>query len=193
METADRAILVIDQRPALAVALLDRIPPAQAIIHRTAPAESGDASTRLRPWPFAVLGATRDTDPPLIPPALLHLFHTRPIPVLWLGALPADLPVHARSLANATALLDAAERLLTPDPALAPLCLAAHRGLSLRGRTIQSPALEGMLAAPATHWALPPTAVRAARDAIARHHLPLRIVTDADDRIHLEKAAGATG
>jgi hypothetical protein len=122
-----------------------------------------------------------------LPPSLLALLDTRPIPVVWWGALPAGLPAHARQVTRWSELRDTVIALLACAPG--GVRLADHRGLLHGPRLIRSPALEGLVAAHPQPYALNGRAVEPARAALARHGLPLRLSRPRPGWVGLEVVA----
>lgn len=173
MDIVDRAILVVDSRVDAVVGLRDRVPPERALLRR-APAAAVDAELdTVRPFPFAVAGVTRGGEAAALPPRLLALLGSLPIPVVWWGEPPAGLPAHAHQVASWSELRGAVVALLACAPG--GVTLADHRGLVHGRRIIRSPALEGLVAAYPQPFALSRRVVAPARAALARHGLPLRL------------------
>src|ERR1035437_838655 len=91
VEINDRAILVIDPEPDTAVSLRDRISTRRAIVRRTEASGAEDKTRTLKPHPFAVVGVTRGSEPPVLSPAVLEVLASEPIPVVWRGTPPKGL------------------------------------------------------------------------------------------------------
>jgi hypothetical protein len=177
-----RTLLVVAEQPQLWAAIRDRLDPALALVRSTRPSGLAEVWARADPWPWLVVGATRE-----VPEALPSLVAGRPIPVLWLrrpaGTLPPASAVHA-TWSGLAARLDG----------LAGACVfglrfAPRRGIRTEDRhhIAQAPELEGLMAA--HPGALPLFEdVRRARRTIARHSLPCRLAADAQT-VRLEAAA----
>lgn len=186
MQIIDRAILVVDASPDAVVALRDRIPPERALLRRAQPRTLEGELAAVHPFPFAVVGVTRDGDVPLMPPGLLELVNSRPVPVVWWGEVPAGLPCHARQVARWGEWRDAVVGLLASAPG--GVRLADHRGLTYGAQRLRSPELEGLVAGYPGAFALDWRAAQRATAAISRHQLPLRVTRPAAGVVHLEVA-----
>ncbi len=176
MEIVDRAILVVDPRIDAVVGLRDRIPPERALLRRAGPLDTAALRAHLaalRPFPFAVVGVSRDGSPPSLCEPLREVCARHPIPVLWWGEPPPGLPPHLVRVERWAELRDATLALLAGAPG--GVELADHRGLRYGGSLLHSPQLEGLVAAHPRPFALGWRAVQSARGAISRHRLPLRV------------------
>jgi hypothetical protein len=186
MEIVDRVILVVDTGVDATVGLRDRIPPERALLRRAEPRDLDTEVAAVRPFPFAIAGVTRDGAVPTLPPSLLELLNTRPIPTAWLGEPPDGLPAHAHRLGRWAELRDRMVGLLASAPP--GVMLADHRGVQNGSTLIHCPELEGMVAGYPHAFALGWRAVRPVKAAILRHGLPLRLARPAPGLVSLELA-----
>ena len=174
VEINDRAILVIDPEPDTAVSLRDRISTRRAIVRRTEASGAEDQIRTLKPHPFAVVGVTRGSEPPVLSPAVLGVLASEPIPVVWRGTPPKGLPSNAVLTDGFSAFRDSVVALV--GRTAGRVSLADHRGVEADGLNIACPQLEGLIAGGDVEWTGPAARLRSAKSAIARHHLPLEIV-----------------
>ncbi len=174
--------MVVAEQPQLWAAIRDRVDPALALVRSARPSLLAEVWERADPWPWLVVGATRE-----VPDALPGLVAGRPIPVLWLRRPEGDLPpgshVHP-GWASLAGRLDA-----LAGASVFGLGFAPRRGIRVgaRDHIARAPELEGLMAAHPR--ALPPFEhQRRARLAIERHHLPCRLQADGRT-VRLEAAA----
>jgi hypothetical protein len=186
MQIVDRVILVVDSRPDAVVGLRDRIPPERALLRRAQPCTVDTELAAVHPFPFAVVGVTRDGEIPMVSPQLVELVCSRPIPVAWWGEVPSGLPSHAEKVARWAEVRDTVVGLLASAPG--GVRLADHRGLQHRGQRLRSPELEGLVAGHPRAFALDWRAAQRVQAAIARHRLPLRVCRPGAGLVGLEVA-----
>lgn len=180
----DRAILVVDSRGDVAAALRNRIPPSRAYVIRRGPDEADAAAVRLLPFPFAVVGVTRD-ERPVLPPGLRGLLAAAPVLVVWQGAPPDDLPAHTVVVADVADCLDRVGALV--DAEVAGVTLADYRGVDADGRQVRDCcALEAMVARPDGPWRLAAATADEVERSIADAQLPLRVQSRADGSLRIQ-------
>jgi hypothetical protein len=169
----DRSILVIDSRGDIAAALRSRVPPSRAYVIRRAPDEADEAVAALVPFPFAVVGITRDTPPTLLA-GLRELLATKPVPIVWQGGPPDDLPAHAVLVDDLAECRERVAALVDAD--IAGVTLADFRGIDWDGRELRGCcALEGVVSLPEGPWRLPAALLAEVGQTIAAAGLPLRL------------------
>ncbi len=172
-----RTLVVVAEQPQLWAAVRDRLDPALALVRNSRPAQLDEVWARADPWPWLVVGAARE-----VPQGLLDLVAGLPVPVLWLrrpeGTLPRCAAVHP-SWNRLAGELDA----LSTVPVFG-LRFAPRRGVRTnRGRVVQAPELEGLMAAHPR--GLPGfSGVQRAQRAIERHGLPCCVSVE-DDIVRL--------
>jgi hypothetical protein len=186
----DRSILVIDSLGDVAAALRRHVPPSRAYVLRFPYEEAEEAAARLLPFPFAVVGVTRDA-PPAVPPGLLGLMARHPIPVVWQGQPPADLPAHALLVDEVMECRKRVDALV--DTEVADVILADFDGIEWQGREVHGcRALEGMLSLPQGPWTLPATVLGDVQQTIDAEGLPLRLDRDSCGAVRLVAPASVT-
>ncbi len=180
----DRSILVVDSRGDVAAALRNRVPPSRAYVIRRAPDEADGAAARLLPFPFAVVGVTREGRPGL-PPGVRGLIASAPVVVVWQGTPPEDLPAHTVIVADVAECLERVGALV--DAEVAGVTLADYRGVDAAGREVRDCwALEAVVALPEGPWRLAAATAQDVERSIANAHLPLRVQSRADGGIRLQ-------
>lgn len=177
-ESIGRTILVVEDHPYLWAALRQRVDPALAYVRSATPGEVATVWRTCRPWPWMLVGTV-----PVLPPRLVELIGSHPIPVHWVGPAPGGLPGRPAAHAGWMELVEALERLRSlADNGVAGVRLLRNRGLQAPdGRIVQEVFnLEGLLAAP-TGLALTPSVEVAAalQREIDASGLPLRLERDA--------------
>lgn len=158
-----RAILVVTVDGELAVAVRDAVPRGMAVVRDARPDDAAEIAEACLPWPWMVVGSAVS-----LMPALVDILHRRPVLVSWLGAAPDGLPAHARCFDRPAALL---ATIVTACAAnVGGMRLAPGSGVELDdGTLLRGAALESLVAAYPSGFALPTRTFRGAADALARH------------------------
>jgi hypothetical protein len=158
-----RAILVVTIDGELAVSVRDAVPRGMAVVRDARPDDAGEIATACLPWPWMVVGSAVS-----LTPALVNILRTRPVLVSWLGAAPEGLPAHARCFDRPAALLASIVTACAAN--VGGMRLAPGSGVELDdGTLLRGAALESLVAAYPSGFALPTRTFRAATDALARH------------------------
>lgn len=146
-ESIGRTILVIEEQPYLWAMLRQRIDPGLAYVRSAAPHEVTGVWRSCQPWPWLVVGATPD-----LPPGVAELIGSHPIPVHWVGEVPAGIPGQPCVYRDWMELVGALDNLRElAEQGRNGVRLLRNRGLRAPdGRIVlEAVNLEGLLAAPA--------------------------------------------
>ncbi|MFI5285658.1 MAG: hypothetical protein ACHQ4F_05005 [Candidatus Dormibacteria bacterium] len=160
-----RAILVVTADGELAVAVRDAVSRGMAVVRDARPDDAGEIAASCLPWPWMVVGTAVS-----LPPALASVLRDRPVLTYWLGAAPEGLPGHARVFDRPAALLGAVRRACAAT--VGGMRLAPGSGVELvDGTLLRGAALESLVAAYPSGFALPTRAFRSATNALAQYNV----------------------
>jgi hypothetical protein len=158
-----RSIVVITQDGELAVAVRDTVPHGIAVIRDARPDDAAEVAAACLPWPWMIVGTTTS-----MTPGLATLLRTRPVLTIWLGAMPAGLPAHARSFARPAALLEAVDQACRAN--VGGMRLALGSGVELGdGTLLRGATLDALVGAHPGGFALSSRTFRTVALALSRH------------------------
>jgi hypothetical protein len=174
-----RSIVVITTDGELAVAVRDIVPSGIAVVRDARPDDAAEVAAACLPWPWMVVGATDS-----LTPELARVLRSRPVLTMWLGAAPAELPVHAMRFDHHTALLDAVDAACIAT--VGDMRLAPGSGVELAdGTLLRGATLDALIGAYPRGFALPSRTFRSVSAALSRAHAGWTTARDADACIAL--------